>query len=297
MLFEMEIIRMINKTNKLFQIFNYTFFILLGVVTLYPFWYTLIGSIISYSEFAQSVVLLFPKKITFSAYVKIFSDNIVPNAYMVTIFTSVIGTFLSLLFTTMAAYVFSRRVFPGRNIIFLLIIFTMLFQGGLIPLFIILSKYGLINSIWVYIFPKLINVFYLIIMKTNFEGIPVSLEEAAKIDGCSDMSILLKIFIPVSLPILATIGLFYMVDKWNDLFTGIFFISDSKKRNLQVLIFDMINSTESADLSVSDGSGGALVAEQLKLASIMVATLPIAMIYPFIQKYFVKGVMIGSVKG
>ncbi|GBF72450.1 ABC transporter permease [Paenibacillus sp. 598K] len=276
---------------------NYAFFILLSIVTLYPFWYTLVGSLVPFEEFADQALLLLPRYVTFQAYEQIFETSTIPNAYGITAFSTIVGTALNLLFTSIGAYVLSRRNLPGKMIFFTAILFTMLFSGGLIPIYLTLHSYGLINNVWVYILPSLINTFYLIIMKTSFHSIPDSLEEAAEIDGCSHFGILFRIFLPLSLPVLATLGLFYAVDRWNELFTALFFITDTDKYTLQAVLYNMLTSVDTTTQNVITTDRENMATEQVKLATIIVAIVPILLVYPFLQRFFIKGVLIGSVKG
>lgn len=282
---------------NLFNIINYSVFIVIAVIMLYPFWYTLVGSFVPFSQYAQDPILLYPKSISLKAYEKVLSNSLIASSYTITLFSTTVGTALSMLMTVLGAYVFSRKFFPGKNIMFYLIIFSMLFSGGTIPLFITLNKFRLVNNIWVYVFnPMLLNTFYLLIMRTSFQSLPAELEDSGRIDGCQDFGILFRIIIPTSKAILATIMLFYAVDKWNDLSTGLFFISDSKKMSLQVILYNILTSVESSQGNVGD-SANAMISEQVKLASIVITTLPILLFYPYLQKYFIKGVMIGAIKG
>lgn len=283
--------------QKVFTIANYTFFILAGLVTLYPFWYTLMSSIVPLSYFATHPLLLYPGEITWEGYRLIFSAPTILNGYKITGFSTIVGTILSMLFSVMGAYVMSEKELPGRNIITQLIIFTMFFSGGLIPIYINLNNLGLINNIWVYIFPSLINTFYLIILKTNFQNMPKGLKDAARIDGCNDFGILFRITIPLSTPVLATIALFYAVDKWNDFFTAIFFVHDSSKYTLQAVLHNMISKASANSKNVAGMGMRGVSSDQVKYAAIMAATIPILLVYPYLQRYFVKGVMIGAVKG
>ncbi|MCA0991356.1 carbohydrate ABC transporter permease [Pseudalkalibacillus hwajinpoensis] len=286
------------EPSRGFKVFNVILFTVFGFVTFYPFWYVFVGSIIPFTELSSKVILLYPENITFEAYKQIFSSSSIPNALKINVIVTVGGTILNLLFTTLAAYVFTKKELPARNFWFSLAIFTMLFNSGLIPMYVTLSNYGLIDSLWVYILPTLINTYYMIIMKTSFEQLPKELEESAKIDGCNEIGILFRIIIPISLPIMATIGLFYAVDRWNELFTAIFFINDENKVTLQAVLYRMLQSTDPTMSEPTIGEGGAaMLPEQLKYASIIVATLPILAVYPFLQRFFVKGVLIGSVKG
>ena len=290
---------MVKKRINLFNIFNYTFFFFLAVSTLYPFWYTIVGSVIPYSEFAQKVVLLYPNTISFEGYRYLLGQKLIIDAFAVSVFSTVVGTVMSLIMTALAAYVLSIRNLPGRSMFFVFVLITMLFSGGLIPLYIILTNYRLVNSLWVYIFPGLINTFYVIIMKTSFQGLPESLMDSARIDGCNEIGILFRIVLPLSLPVLATIALFYAVVKWNNLFTAIFFIQDTSKQNLQAVLYRVIQRASMNYLTEDVVGMGdlAMVREQVKYGTIIVATAPILLLYPFLQKYFIKGVLIGAIKG
>ena len=177
-----------------------------------------------------------------------------------------------------------------------LIIFTMLFNGGLIPTYLIYRSLGLIDTLWVYIAPHLVTTFYMLILKTNFQGVPQDLKDAAIIDGCNEFSVLFRVMIPLSMPVLATITLFYTVDRWNDLFTAIFFIVDAEKFSLQAVLYFMI-SRAGAESIPGETRELTLAGEQIKLAAIMAATIPVLLVYPFLQRYFVKGVLIGAIKG
>ena len=283
--------------QRVFNAFNYLFFLLFAFLTLYPFWYTLIASLVPFTYFASHPLLLWPQMLTFSAYEALFKTSVIMDAYRVTVFTTVVGTACSLVMTSMAAFILSEKEFPMRGVIMTIILITMMFGGGLIPYYLALKSYGLINSVFVYIIPSAINTFYMIILKTHFQSIPSELKDAARIDGCNDVKILVRIFIPVSLPTLATLTLFYAVDRWNDLYTAIMFINDNNKYTLQAVLFNLIRKA-SSNTNTAGGNLHATVAnEQVKFAAIMAATIPILIVYPFLQKYFVKGVMIGSIKG
>ena len=282
------------RSERAFQIFNYAFFILIGLVTLYPFWYTLLESIIPFSDFADTVVLLYPSSLEWGAYQKIFSNNTFVNAFLITTFVTTTGTFASLCATALAAYGLSKKDLPGGKVIFLGILFTMLFQGGLVPLYIIMANLRLINKIAVYILWPLVSTFYLIIMRTNFRGIPQSLEDSAKIDGCNDLAIFFRIVLPMSLPIIATIGLFYSVNKWNTLPTALYFIRDPRKLTLQAVLYNMVSSVDLTSEVIIESTD--VIPEQVKAAAIIVSMIPILLVYPFLQRYFVKGVLIGAIK-
>lgn len=289
----------IKKTflQRLFTLFNYGFFVFFAIITLYPFWYTLVASLVPFTYFSSHPLLLWPQSFTISAYEAVFKTSVIMDAYRVTIFVTIVGTVFSLFMSSMAAYILAEKDFPLRNIIMSLILVTMMFGGGLIPYYLALKNYRLIDNIFVYIVPSAINTFYMIILKTHFQSIPMELKDAARIDGCNDIMILLMVIIPVSLPTIATLALFYAVDRWNDLYTAIMFINDNSKYTLQAVLFNMIRKAGS-NSNTAGGNLNTLAAdEQVKFAAIMAATIPILIMYPFLQKYFVKGVMIGSITG
>lgn len=286
----------LSTSRKIFIKFLYAFFILIAIITFYPFWYTLVASIIPFNEFAKSLFLIFPKEISLNGYATIFQKGSeIIRSTLVSLFSVIVGTTISVLASVLAGYVISRKDLPGRGIIMNTILITMLFSGGLIPLYLTLSKYSLIDSLWVYIFPGLINTFYVLIIKTHFQSLPTSLLESAQLDGANDFTILFRIILPISLPTIATITLFYAVDRWNDLYTAIFFINDAKKYNMQALLYTMVAQSNVNSFNAAS-TGKKVLDVQLKFAFIIIATLPILMIYPFLQKYFIKGALVGSIK-
>lgn len=279
-----------------FAIANALFFVLLSVVTLYPFWHTIVGSLISFSEFVQRTVLIFPRRPTLAGYAYVLAQRQILDSFMVSVFSTAVGAASSLVMTSLAGYVLAQRGLPGRNAMFVFVLVAMLFSGGLIPLYVVLSRLRLVNNIWVYILPGLINTFYVIIMKTSFQEIPDSLVDAARMDGCTDFGILFRVVVPLSLPVMATIALFYAVNKWNNLFTAIFFITDARKLNLQAVLYNIVSSADMSQEDVVGKGDMAMVSEQIKYTTIVVATAPILVVYPFLQKYFIKGVLIGAIK-
>lgn len=289
---------MTKKRKKLrwFNVINNAVFAVLGFLTIYPLWYVFVASIEPYNKLIDQVFVLFPEEITFAAYEKLFQSETILRAFGVTVFSTVVGTILSLFFIAIGAYVFSIKYFPGKKICLNIVLLTMMFGGGVIPMYMTLKTYHLLDNIWVYIIPSLINTFYLIIMKTTFQGIPESIREAAEIDGCSHWKMLWKIYMPLSKAAFATIALFIAVDKWNDLYTGIYYIIDSTKYSLQVVIYNMISSIDPSTSGAIVTQGQAMVNEQVKYACIIFATVPILIVYPFLQKHFTKGVLVGSIK-
>lgn len=255
------------------------------------------------TDAARGGVYFWPRMFTLDNFIEVFKNGELISAYKITIARTVLGTLLSLFLLTLSAYVLKNKTLPGRTFFTMAIAFTMLFSGGMIPNFIQYNNLGLIDSFWVYIFPGCIGAYYLIMVRTFFDTIPDSLEESAKIDGCGYVGIYAKIIMPLSKPIIAVIGLYTAVNHWNDWFSGAFYMRSSKLWPVQTVLQQMLNKAMSA--SEAPTNIGQLIAQatrsvtsdSLKMASVIVTMLPILCIYPFIQKYFAKGVMIGAVKG
>ena len=285
-----------------FEIFNISFMVLLSVIMLYPFLYVASASVSSNSSILAGRVGIIPDTIDLKAYTAVFKYKQVWNSYRNTLFYTSFGTAINLVLTILAAYPLSRKDFYGKSLFSFMIAFTMLFGGGLIPTFLVVRDLGMFNTIWAILLPGAIGTMNVIIMRTFFQGIPDSLEEAATIDGCTDMQVLVKIILPLSTASLMTIGMFYAVGHWNSWFDSMIYLRDNTKHPLQlvlrsIVLQNQINDlvSEKAGTSIEDGTN--LIAESVKYAVIMVAVIPILCVYPFIQKYFVKGVMIGSIKG
>ena len=208
-----------------------------------------------------------------------------------------VGTAASVFFTVMTAFALTRKGLPGKNIIMMMILFTMYFGGGMIPLYLTIKGLGLLDNPLVMIIPSLISTYNMIITMSYIRGIPDSLEEAAKIDGAGDMHILFKIIVPLAKPVIAVIALYYMVGKWNDYFTGLLYLSDKKLWPLQMVLRQILVQQDTSMSAMSQTNAAEAYAENMRYATIVVSTVPILCAYPFIQKYFVKGVMIGAVKG
>ncbi|MFF2888799.1 carbohydrate ABC transporter permease [Paenibacillus sp. NPDC057967] len=272
---------------------------LFGIATLFPIYYVFVVSITPYTEVLKNGgFLLIPKTITFDAFQAIFSSGVVPRALQITVFITVCGTVLNLLVTTLLAYPLSKKFLPGRNPVLLALIFTMLFSGGLIPTFLTVKAVGLMNTLWALIIPGLVSTFNLLIMKTYFESLPPEIEEAAKVDGCGDARTLMSIVLPLSMPIMATLGLFYGVNHWNAYFGGIMYLNDRDLYPLQVVLRNMIiTPSVSQELAVPQTQLSALPPESIKMATVVVAIVPVLIVYPFLQKYFIKGMLLGAVKG
>lgn len=280
-----------NKKNTVFDIFLYVFFVIIGIMMLYPFWYTFVGSIIPQSEYLSKIILLYPSKIDLIAYKQIFQAGDIFRHLFVTAFITVVGTFCSLFVTATAAYALSKE-FPGSKLIMNLIVVTMVLIPGLIPTYINLKNLRLINSIWVYILPLLLIVYNFIIMRTAFLAFPQDIEESARIDGCSEFGIFFKIVLPLSKAILATVGLFYAVRLWNTYSESVFFVTNNNLKTIQEYLSRIIMEDPEAT-----AENVRIFSETTKLANVIISVTPILVIYPFLQKYFVKGAMIGSIKG
>ncbi|MDQ0064083.1 carbohydrate ABC transporter permease [Paenibacillus harenae] len=288
---------------KRFSVSNALITLVLGlgaIATAFPFYQTLVQSLSTISDMRAGGVMIWPRSIDFSSYQYIFHQGKVVNGLLISVIVTVSGTLVSLAVTTAGAYALSKSSMPGRNIIFTGIILTMFFSGGLIPFYLTVQGLHLQNNLLVMILPVAVNAFNLILMRNFFGSVNPSLEESAKIDGANDLTILIRIIVPVSLPIMATMSLFYAVDRWNEWWLPMLFINDTNLHPMQLVLRDAITNLS----QVMNNSMGAQFAaqtrnvysESVKSAMIIVSAVPILMIYPFIQKYFNAGIMIGSVK-
>lgn len=286
--------------DRVADVFIYGILALFGFMTLFPVYYVFVVSLTPYSEVLRNGgFVIYPTRITFDAFQAVFSSQTVPQALKITILVTVLGTFLNLLVTTLLAYPLSKRYIPGRNFILLGIVFTMLFSGGLIPLYLVVRGTGLMNTIWALIIPGLVSSFNMLIMKTFFENMPHEIEEAAKVDGCGDVSTLVRIVLPLATPIMATLGLFYGVGHWNAYFSGIMYLNDKTMYPIQVVLRNMIQTPNvSQELAIANPMLlQTLPPETIKMATVVVAIIPVLVIYPFLQRYFIKGMLIGAIKG
>lgn len=295
-----------NKINssigdRIFTCFIYMLLIIAAVATLFPFLDVVLTSITPTEEIVKNAKKLIsvPEHPTLSHYTYIFkSDNAIFKAMLITIFRTCAGTLLSMAVTILTAYPLSKKFLPGRNILMKIFFFTMIFNGGMIPTYLVVRSIGLTDTLWAFILPCLLNVYNMIIMRTFFMGLPAELEEAAKIDGCSDWVLLIRIILPISMPVIASIGLFYAVAHWNAFFDTILYVTDRNLWPLQTLLREILLSTSVSELQVGNiMSDVTPPSNAIIAATIMISTIPIICVYPFLQKYFVKGVMIGSVKG
>jgi len=286
---------------RAFGALNYAFLSLIGLVTLFPLYYVFVVSFTDSREYAErNGFILFPSQWSTAAYEYLFSTSAFLNATAVSAFLATVGTALSLIVTAAIAFSLSRKRLRGRQFMLVAIVLTLLFNPGIIPPYLVVKELGLINSVWSLILPVLTSGWYVILMKSFFENIPVELEEAAMIDGSTDLGTFFRIVLPLSAPALAAFGLFYAVAYWNTFFSAVLYINDYAKVPLQIVLRNML-----VDSSTSTGGAAAmeLMSEQqiptqtIKMAAVVVSTLPIVCVYPFLQKHFTKGVMLGSVKG
>jgi putative aldouronate transport system permease protein len=292
-----------NYSELLFDIFIYTTCALVFLVIAYPLYFVIIASVSDSTLVSTGKVLFFPKGFSLFGYQEIFQDSRIWIGYRNTMIYALGGTFINLLFTLPAAYALSRQEFRARRPLMFFFVFTMFFNGGLIPTYLLMKDLSMIDTMWVFIFnPVTVNVFNLIITRTFFEStIPNEMYEAAIMDGCNHVKFFTKIVLPLSKAVISVIGLYYLVWHWNDFFTGLIYIRDYSLQPLQIVLRDILISNQVfAEGAGSGGAGGGYAqryADQIKYGVIIVSTLPILVVYPFLQKYFEKGVMIGSVKG
>lgn len=282
--------------GRVFDVFNVIILAVFGFITLVPFLYVIAGSFATELELTTRTFFIVPHTFTTEAYSYIFQTGNVINSLIRTLGVTIVGTIVHLVVTFSMAYPLSKKQLWGRSFILKCITVTLVFGGGMIPTYLVVKSLGLLDSYWALIIPACVNPFNLIIIKNNFQEFPAELIEAAKIDGCSEIKTFLSIVIPLSMPVVATFTLFYAVGIWNDFFSAFLYINDSAKWTLQIILRQItLMSDITASGDILDAS--LIPKEAVKLATIAIATVPILCIYPFLQKHFAKGMMIGSVKG
>lgn len=290
--------------SQIFDTFNYILLALLGFATLGPFLYLIVGSLTDATAYRLAGVSFNPMDWTLDSYrILLGPSSRIYQSFLATTYITIVGTFFSLISTAALAYGLAQKQVPGRNLIVFLIFFTILFSGGIVPFYLVVNWGGMIDTLWSLMIPFMISPWFLLIMMKFFESLPKDLEDAGRIDGCSEIGIFWRIVLPLSKPVLATIGLFYAVDRWNEWFWASIFLTDSRLHPLQLVLRAILSTM----LPITDPNAAADMAQQqmtappplevLRMASIIVAVLPIALVYPFLQRYFVKGVMIGAIKG
>lgn len=288
-----------STSYKVFQVFNTLFMLFMIAITLYPLLYVIFASLSDSTELVAYTGLLYkPLKCNIDSYIRVFKNSMVLKGFTNTLYILVIGLIVNMVLTVSSAFVLSRKDLPGRNLITFFVILTMFFSGGLIPTYLNIHDLGLYNSYWAIILTGAVSTYNLIIMRTAFSGVPESLVESARLDGAGWLRILVKIMIPLVIPTIAVIVLYYAVGHWNSWFSAFIYLRDRAKFPLQLILREILIQSSTNDMMTDViGTEAASVKESIKYAVIVVSVLPILAVYPFLQKYFVKGVMVGAIKG
>ncbi|GGO63971.1 protein LplC [Microbacterium nanhaiense] len=281
--------------GRVFDVFNVVILVVIGLIALVPFLYVLAGSFATEAEIATRPFFLWPETFSLKAYSTILTSDAFVRALVTTVLVTAVGTGIQLLLTASMAYPLSKANLPGGRVMLMLIVFTMVFSGGMIPTFLVVKELGLLDTYWALILPAAINPFSLIIIKNFFQQLPKELEESAMIDGANEVRTMWSVILPLSKPVLATFALFYAVGIWNDFMSPLLYLNDSSMWTLQMFLRQV---TAATDLSMLQSDASEMPpAQGIKFAVIIVATLPILLFYPFLQKHFAKGMLLGSVKG
>lgn len=287
--------------SRIFDVFNVIFFAVLSITFLYPVLYIISVSLSEAKAITEGRVFAWPIGWNLEAYQYIFKDNTTINAIKFTTILTILGVVCSLIATALLAYPLSRRNLKGGPLIMKLIVFTMYFSGGMIPTYMTIKIVGLFDTIWSLILPTLVDTFLLIILVSFMRELPYELEEAAKVEGSSNFGIFLRVFLPLSVPSLATLTIFYAVQYWNTFMPALLYIQDREKMTLQVKLYQVLSSfsdaLDSSQLLNSQSDTVNVLPENVKGATVVVSVLPILVVYPMLQKYFIKGVAIGAIKG
>ncbi|MCR8634129.1 carbohydrate ABC transporter permease [Paenibacillus radicis (ex Xue et al. 2023)] len=287
------------KKISFFDTLNIMGMLLLIAVTFYPLYYMGIVSISSGLAVQRGDVFLYPVELSFKAYSVVLDDPAILRSYGNTLLYTALGVTVNLIMTTLCAYPLSRTYLYGKSLFAFFVVFTMFFDGGLIPRYMVVNSLGMVNTIWAILIPTAINVFNMLLMRTFFEQIPEVLNESATIDGAGEGRILLQIILPLCMPVMATMFIFYAVSHWNSFFPALIYLNDKTMFPLQILVRNIVIQGELSSQITEMGSneGTSLMAQNVKYAVVFIAILPILAIYPFVQKYFVQGAMLGAVKG
>ncbi|TXK76617.1 carbohydrate ABC transporter permease [Paenibacillus sp. N3.4] len=287
--------------DKIFVFIVHALLVLVLITVLYPLVFVLVASISDPGKVVNGEIWLWPEGITFHGYEKVFQNKDILTGYANTILYTLLGTCVNLIMTICAAYPLSRKELYGRSFVTALFVFTMFFSGGLIPTYLLVKKLGMVNTMWALIIPNAVAVWNIIIMRTFFQqSIPGEIQESAQIDGCNNLQILLRIVLPLALPILAVMTLFYSVAHWNSYFNALIYLTGREKYPLQLVLREILIQSNMKDMVASGEESLAksvMEAESIKYAVVIIANLPVLMMYPFLQRYFTKGLTIGAVKG
>jgi putative aldouronate transport system permease protein len=291
---------MIQRTRgeRIFNVFNVTVLGVVALMALYPFVYTISMSLSSAAEAMRSGLHLYPRDISLTSFEMVLANPDIVSGFANSVLRTVSGTALTLFFTCLTAYPLARKELPYRGPLLFLILFTMIFSGGIVPNYLLIKNIGLIDSIWALILPHMLTAFNVIVMKNFFQSIPESLAESAKIDGASEINILARIYVPLSKPVLATVGLWTAVSHWNQWFDAMLYITSDENQVLQTFLQRIVieSSVEMIEQGLVDPNVTQFTPETIKAATVVVTVLPMLLLYPFVQKYFVKGIMLGGVK-
>ncbi|WP_223069785.1 carbohydrate ABC transporter permease [Paenibacillus caui] len=283
-----------SRSDNIFNAVIYVFLVLVAAAAVFPLLYVVSMSLTPYSEVVKNGgFIVIPRKISFEAYERIFGDPALGRSMLVTLIVTAVGTLVNMILTTLAAYPLSRKNLRGRTFFLLYIVFTMLFSGGLIPTYLIVQSLGMLNTLWALIVPGAIATFNVLILKSFFETLPEELFESARMDGAKEFRILWQVVIPLSMPSMMTVGLFYMVGHWNSFFSAVLYITDTNLYPLQVVIRNMLLLSQSSELQAEV----TVPTAAMQMAAVIAGSLPIIAVYPFIQKHFTKGMLLGAVKG
>lgn len=295
-----------STSRKIFQIYNYTFLILITLICIYPFWYIIIYTISNPSQVDVNPPILLPRGFSLKNYQDIFQLNGFFPALFVSIIRTTVGTITSVLACSFLGYLFTKEEMPARKFVYRLLIVTMYINGGLIAQFILIKSYGLLNNFWVYILPMMVSAYYVVLIKTYIEQLPASLEESAKLDGAGYFTVFTKIILPLSKPIIATVAVFVAVGHWNSWFDNHIYTRGTESlTTLQYLLYNYLNEAQRLANQVKNTSNmnnisaamSTISPKGIRMTITVLASLPIFAVYPFMQKYFVKGIMVGAVKG
>lgn len=290
--------------EKIFNVFNIGIMISTSIIFLYPYINQLAISLNEGQDTGYGGITIYPRVFTLDNYMTVFGNDLFFQSFMISILRVIIGTAVGIFITLTAAYALSKKRLPGKNFFITMLIIPMFINGGIIPKFVLYRHLDLINSFWVYIWPSAYAFYNMIIMRTYLSSLPDSLEESAMIDGANPIQILIKIYIPLSMPVIATISLWLAVMHWNDWTTTLLFVTSKKYHTLQYILYRIFKeaelimqmAVEKAMEGEADSIAGVVTPESVKASTLIVSTLPIVVLYPFLQKYFVKGVMIGAIK-
>jgi len=290
-----------SRNDTLFDIFNVTLLTLLLVAVAYPLIFVVSASISDPVAVNNGQVWLLPQGFTFQGYERIFSDRLIWTGYANTLLYTLVGTTINVAVTLLCGYALSRKDLVGRDWIMMLFVFTLFFSGGIIPTFLVVRQFGMLNSLWAMVLPNAMSIINMIIARTFFRAnIPDELLDSARMDGCSNTQFFVRIVLPLSQPLIAIMVLYYAVEHWNSYFNGLIYLSQEQKYPLQLILRNILVSNQLQSDMVSDVnmiSQRQLLGESIKYGVIIVASLPILLLYPFLQRYFIKGIMVGSIKG